>query len=653
MAWIRHKNRQKGHSAGYYLVESRRTGPNKQPREHILQYIGTIENLVTFATNVYNASQKKAASSESNKNDASVSLDELFNQDLTITSYMHGACMALLWVAQFLGIEKIFDNVFPPKAIHGMKRSRVLLLAIIYYAVHPGSKAAFSSWVKTTSLPHELQLNPDNLDSQAFWTAMDGITVDMIKEANELIVKRMMQILDIKLDVMNLDYTNYFTFVSSKNNRCFICRRGHNKQKRDDLRQFSLAMLTTQILNIPLIWDLYEGNKNDLSEFPDFINTIKEELKKLDVDLSEITLVFDGGSVSTENIKKLDMHYICACTVGDAAYLEDESKTSLFDIDLDQYQAVQLENGHERLAYRIDNLTYAGVNGTGILTFSQDLYDGKIAELEKTTEKLNKLLDEVNQKLRTPKSRLVTQHENKRRKRESERKAIDQYNEGLDRQRALLKANGESTAGLGRKKPQEPEWNDEEEMQSTVEKNLFCTRKLSALKNFASVSLRKEKNHYQATLTIDEDSKRAYCRKYYGKKLTVTDRIQWSTERILSEYAGQECIENGIFRLSKNTEHFSVTPQHHWTDDKIRVHVFICMLSLTLAEVLRMKLEEADVKVSTTAILDLLALVRKAVIMRGVPSEKGETDVHWQIERIENPQVQKVWDAVQKIIPHK
>jgi hypothetical protein len=30
----------------------------------------------------------------------------------------------------------------------------------------------------------------------------------------------------------------------------------------------------------------------------------------------------------------------------------------------------------------------------------------------------------------------------------------------------------------------------------------------------------------------------------------------------------------------KNPHHFAVRPQYHWSDQKVRVHMFICLLAL-------------------------------------------------------------------------
>ncbi len=49
--------------------------------------------------------------------------------------------------------------------------------------------------------------------------------------------------LGIELDTLFYDTTNIVTYIDSTNTRCALARRGHSKQKRSDLRLFSLALL--------------------------------------------------------------------------------------------------------------------------------------------------------------------------------------------------------------------------------------------------------------------------------------------------------------------------------------------------------------------------------------------------------------------------
>jgi len=90
---------------------------------------------------------------------------------------------------------------------------------------------------------------------------------EQIEKAQEMLIQRALEIFPTELSRLHLDYSNQFTFIDSFNNRFEICKRGHNKQKRDDLRQFSLILITSAELQIPLVWELYDGNKNDKSEF--------------------------------------------------------------------------------------------------------------------------------------------------------------------------------------------------------------------------------------------------------------------------------------------------------------------------------------------------------------------------------------------------
>jgi transposase len=42
---------------------------------------------------------------------------------------------------------------------------------------------------------------------------------------------------------------------------------------------------------------------------------------------------------------------------------------------------------------------------------------------------------------------------------------------------------------------------------------------------------------------------------------------------------------------------------HHWTDEKIRVHVFYCVLALTIAHLMRREAENAGHHLSVRALL--------------------------------------------------
>lgn len=63
----------------------------------------------------------------------------------------------------------------------------------------------------------------------------------------------------------------------------------------------------------------------------------------------------------------------------------------------------------------------------------------------------------------------------------------------------------------------------------------------------------------------------------------VVDQLSIELDTLLA-YRGQSEVE-AVFRQTKDEEHMAIRPQHHWTDQEIHVHAFICLLALLLRRV--------------------------------------------------------------------
>jgi transposase len=67
-----------------------------------------------------------------------------------------------------------------------------------------------------------------------------------------------------------------------------------------------------------------------------------------------------------------------------------------------------------------------------------------------------------------------------------------------------------------------------------------------------------------------------------GIRMVMTNRHDWETDEIIKAYYGQYTIEHA-FRNIKNPTHLTLKPQFHWTDQKVIVYYFICILGFLLA----------------------------------------------------------------------
>ena len=611
----------------YYVVTSKRTGPNKQPREVILEYIGSEEKMKEIALKDYENRQN------SSQNDSITQ-----SQSVTFKSYEHGSVFAVMRMAERLGIETILEKNFTQRTIKGLSRARLLLFQILQRAINPGSMSDFAQWSRRTSLPYYYEFKPEDLSAQALWESMDGISQDEMDQAQADLVGQLKKLFPEELKELHLDYTNYYTFIDTRNNRCTLCHRGHNKQKRDDLRQFSLAMLTSSVLQVPLSWHLYNGNVNDKVEFADFVAHIRTSLPLIHEKTDDITITFDGGSNSEENFKNLPFHIICAHTLS--------GNKDLYDVGLEKYNKIVIESDDEdehgeriRQAYRIDNFEFSGITGTGILTFSQKLYDGQAAQMDRDITKFQKEFKELQERLENPSSRLYSTLKKAESEYQHKKEDIEKYNGDVRKHNDDIK-NG-LKKGRKRKEKAVPEWKSADTMLDIVKKN--CSFGPSSyLSEFIEIQVKEKGTRFSASYHIDNQEKEAYKSKYYGKKLTCTDHKDWSTERILSVYAKQECVEN-LFRTSKNTDHFSVRPQFHWTDDKIRVHVFLCLCSITIVEALRKTVNEKGINLSKPALLEQLALVRDGWIYL------SDKKANRTLERIDDEDLEHLWNTIQDI----
>jgi transposase len=532
------------------LIESKRI--NGKPTPIVIEYFG---NTKSFAEKLMNGR----------------------NENKILKSYSHGDTYALLKMAERFGIEHILDSILKPQTRNGVTRSKSLLLIALQSICNPGSKSEFESWVSTTTLPYELNLTVKFLTSQHFWDQMHDITEDELAKAEDAIVQKIFSTYNFGLHKIALDYTNYFSYISSANEKCEIAKRGHNKQKRNDLRQYSLALVTTREAGLPLFSHVYEGNKNDQTEFYEYISLLKKRIP--DYNPETITLIFDSGSNNKKNFDALETHYICSFSLA--------SCKSLYDVGLSEYADTTINEKSVR-CYRITHEIW-GKERECILTYSHALYTGQIKELNRDIASVIRSLKELNEQLDNPKSRM-----------EKSKEAI---------QAKIKKILSKKYMG-----------------------DIFETQ----------VREQESGSPIRVEYLINDTNKEMIAYKYFGKKLLISDHKDWSTSDILRAYREQDCIEK-IFRATKDKDHCAIRPQFHYTDQKIRVHIFCSLLGLTLATILYKEISKRGFTSSKFHLLDVLSSIRRCWI-----KDKNSNKATNVLEAMDNTQT-TLWNIIQAL----
>ena len=123
-------------------------------------------------------------------------------------------------------------------------------------------------------------------------------------------------------------------------------------------------------------------------------------------------------------------------------------------------------------------------------------------------------------------------------------------------------------------------------------------------------------NPAELRLTFRTDARaRAKLEKtLFGKRILFTNRDDWTTADVVAGYRSQSEVEAG-FRQMKDPHVVSFGPMHHWTDSKIRVHVFYCVLALSIAHLMRREADQAGLHLSVRELLSILAGIQETVLL--------------------------------------
>ena len=125
----------------------------------------------------------------------------------------------------------------------------------------------------------------------------------------------------------------------------------------------------------------------------------------------------------------------------------------------------------------------------------------------------------------------------------------------------------------------------------------------------------------ELTYSTDQAALDRLCRVQLGKTILFTDNAAWPDEDIVLAYRSQHHIENA-FRQMKNPHFLGWSPMYHWTDAKIQVHAFYCVLALLLTSLLQRQLARQGEELSVNRILEELGGIQETLIV--YPRRQGQ-----------------------------
>ena len=529
-----HKKMKKGRPY-YYVRETARV--NGKPKVVNQVYLGSPERIMEMAAGL---------SGEVSK--------------LQVQEY--GSLLLGNLIEKEIGFADIVDTVVGKKTDESEPSvGDYFFYAILNRMIDAKSKRALPEWYKTTAVQNIRPTKIEALSSRHYWRKWEQVSESQIKEIADRFFTKLVETEEVSADCFLFDTTNYYTYMAS-NTESELAKRGKNKEGKDWLRQVGLALLVSNKEQLPLYYHEYEGNRHDSKVFLDLVEDVLRAMNKRVGPQTELTMAFDKGMNSVENIATLDgyedIHFITSYST---AYAEE-----LVKVHLDQFSVVNTEKNKtlaeagkeaDRLVAWRTSGEYWGKERTVVVTYNPRTATKQRYNFERKLLKLQQSLFEMQSNVQSGR----TQWRNKK-------KVLSRYEDRC--------------------------------AQLHIPKDLYSVELY--LKD-GRLRMNFRKNHHRLKTYIAR----------FGKNILITDRHDFSTDEIVSASLQRYTVEKS-FRQTKDDDLVSLAPLYHWTDSKIRCHILCCIVALSYLRIIERRLIKAGLDLTAKKTMETMRTLHSCLL---------------------------------------
>ena len=398
----------------------------------------------------------------------------------------------------------------------------------------PGPKTTVAEWYQQTILSPLWGFEPERFSSQAFWDCFEQLLPekeaaaqseerDPLQEAQARLLGLWKEKQLLSRRLLAYDTPNFHTFIASTNARNTVAQRGHNKQGRHHLRQVGLSYVLDGESGLSLCHHVYPGNVVDAEEFPVALERIQRLLARHAIPPETVTWVFDTGTAALANTVLLK------------------------EAGLGWISALPWSQAPAEFRQRpVEGLPAGGSAQPGVQAAAEKLLvhgQEYLCVLKYSAPFAAEQLHSVSASL----SRVLAA---------LKRLAVEMARPG----------NRLTPAGIEAKI-----------------RRWLAVPFLSALVHYQILD---EPDGGRLVFQVDHAALQELVTHRLGRTLLITNRLDWTAEQVVAAYAGPQAIEQ-VFRGLKEGDWLNGQPLDHWTDSKIRVHAFYCLLGLSLRHYLR------------------------------------------------------------------
>jgi transposase len=454
-----------------------------------------------------------------------------------------GALWVALEIDKDINLGNIINAVVPRgEREKGPSVGDYFLYCVLNRMVDTVSKNKLADWYKGTAIQQLRPVDVGELTSQRYWEKWDRVSEDALQEISRMFFARVWERGHPSSDCLLFDTTNYYTFMASHTDSA-LSQRGKNKAGRHHLRQIGLGLLVARDSKLPLHWSAYPGNLHDSKQFEAVMDEMFGVVCGLDNTKERLTVVIDKGMNAEGNFSWIDEHSrIHFITTYSTYFAQDLAATPLdrFDIVEMARNDRLMQDGRDDCLRAFRTIgEYWGKERAVVVTYNPRTARKKLYTFASKLETIRQELLEMRAKVR----------------------------EG------------------------EPHWRNAD---TVKERYLRLCERLHVSSDLFVLSFAQSEKGLAMSFRKDP-YKLKQKQALFGKNIIITDNTDWTTAEIVQASLDRWQVEDQ-FRLSNDEDLVGARPVRHWTDSKIRLHLFTCVVALTYLRMLENRLARKGIQ---------------------------------------------------------
>lgn len=223
---------------------------------------------------------------------------ELSDEVVILDSLEYGSIILWRKLWKQMGISKIINKLHKKKYPKvEMDLAKYIEMMVVNRCIDPSSKLGIIRWLETTCYKEMEGYSALPMNANYFYRSMDYL-LEMKSEIEKTLFNKLKQLFSINVKLTFYDITS--TFVYGEN--CSIAEYGYSRDRRKDCEQIVIGVVTSSE-GYPIKHYVFTGNTIDSTTVQQVIKDLKTEYN-----IGETVFVGDRGMITHLNLKQIEKH---------------------------------------------------------------------------------------------------------------------------------------------------------------------------------------------------------------------------------------------------------------------------------------------------------------------------------------------------------